>query len=255
LLTLAGSAAFVVTGLIGNLDASTLTGALTVTTGDASDNTISITSGSGTTSITDSFNTDTVTVAAALLAQNTLLTLSGSAAFVVTGLVGDINASGLTGTLNVTTGNAGDNGISITTGSNTTSITGSSSTDTVTVTATALDDNTLLTLSGAAAFVVTGLVGDLDASALTGALTVTTADIPDNTLTITTGSGATSITDAFNSDTVTVNATALANNTLLTLAGAADFVVTGLKGDLNASTLTGTLTVTTGDATDNTISI
>ena len=112
-LTLIGSAAEVVTGLIGNVTAGSLTGALTVTTGDATDNTISITTGSAATSITDSFNTDTVTVNATALAQNTALTLSGSAAETVTGLVGNIAAGSLTGALTVTTGNAADNGISI----------------------------------------------------------------------------------------------------------------------------------------------
>ena len=99
------------TGLVGDIAAGSLTGALTVTTGDAADNGISITTGSAATSITDSFNTDTVTVNATALAQNTALTLAGSAAEVVTGLVGDIAAGSLTGTLNVTTGNATDNGI------------------------------------------------------------------------------------------------------------------------------------------------
>ena len=70
-----------------------------------------ITTGSAATSITDSFNTDTVTVTATALAQNTALTLAGSAAEVVTGLVGDIAAGSLTGALTVTTGNAADNGI------------------------------------------------------------------------------------------------------------------------------------------------
>ena len=60
---------------------------------------------------------------------------------------------------------------------------------------------------------MTGLAGDLDASGLTGALTVTTGDATDNTISITTGSAATSITDSFNTDTVTVTATALAQNT------------------------------------------
>ena len=64
-----------------------------------------------------------MTVNATSLAQNTALTLTGSAAEVVTGLVGDIAAGSLTGTLNVTTGDATDNGISITTGSAATSIT------------------------------------------------------------------------------------------------------------------------------------
>ena len=83
-----------------------------MTTGDATDNTISITIGSAATSITDSFNTDIVTVNATALAQNTALTLSGSAAETVTGLVGNITAGSLTGALTVTTGNAADNGIS-----------------------------------------------------------------------------------------------------------------------------------------------
>ena len=51
-----------VTGLVGNIKAGSLTGALTVTTGDATDNTIAITTGSAATSITDNFSTDTVTV-------------------------------------------------------------------------------------------------------------------------------------------------------------------------------------------------
>ena len=82
-----------------------------MTTGDATDNGISITTGSAATSITDNFGTDTVTVTATALAQNTTLTLAGSAAESVTGLVGNITAGSLTGALTVTTGNAADNGI------------------------------------------------------------------------------------------------------------------------------------------------
>ena len=51
-----------------------------------------------------------MTVNATALAQNTALTLAGSAAETVTGLVGNIAAGSLTGALTVTTGNAGDNG-------------------------------------------------------------------------------------------------------------------------------------------------
>ena len=76
------------TGLIGNISAGSLTGALTVTTGDATDNTISITTGSAATSIAASGASDVVTVTATALAQNTALTLIGSAAETVTGLVG-----------------------------------------------------------------------------------------------------------------------------------------------------------------------
>ena len=72
---------------------------------------------------------------------------------------------------------------------------------------------------------------------------------------IATGSAATSVTANGANDTVTVDATTLANNTTLTLVGSAAEVVSGLIGNITASSLTGALTVTTGDATDNTIAI
>ena len=269
LLTLSGAANFVVDGLKGDLNAGApLTGTLNVTTADnVVDNEITITTGSNTTTIigTGGATSDIVTVHALALADDTLLTLSGAANFVVDGLKGDLNAGApLTGTLNVTTAdNVVDNEITITTGSNTTTIigTGGATSDIVTVHALALADDTLLTLSGAANFVVDGLKGDLNAGApLTGTLNVTTADnVVDNEITITTGSNTTTIigTGGATSDIVTVHALALADDTLLTLSGAANFVVDGLKGDLNAGTplLTGELTVTTGNATDNLITI
>ena len=72
---------------------------------------------------------------------------------------------------------------------------------------------------------------------MTGALTVTTGDAADNGIAITTGSAATSITASGASDTVTVDATALADNTALTLAGSAAETVTGLVGNITASSL------------------
>ena len=78
---------------------------------------------------------------------------------------------------------------------------------------------------------------------------------PTTASAITTGSAATSITANGAGDTVTVDATALAKNTALTLAGSAAEVVSGLIGNITAGSLTGALTVTTGDATDNTIAI
>ena len=233
-----------------------LTGASTITLGAnaAAAGIVNVTTGNGATSITDS-NGVTLNVDAAALANNTVLTLVGSAAEVVTGLIGNIAASSLTGTLTVTTGNATDNGIAITTGSAATSITASGAGDVVTVNATALAQNTALTLIGSAAETVTGLVGDIVAGSLTGALTVTTGNAANNGISITTGSAATSITASGTSDIVTVNAAALANNTALTLVGSAAEVVSGLIGNITASSLTGALTVTTGDATDDSIAI
>ena len=58
--------------------------------------------------------------------SNTALTLVGSAAETVTGLIGDINSRFTDRGTTVTTGDANDNGIAITTGSAATSITDSS---------------------------------------------------------------------------------------------------------------------------------
>ena len=102
--------------------------------------------------------------------------------------------------------------VNVTTGSGTTSITDWYGV-TLNVNATALANNTALTLAGSAAETVTGLIGNITAGALSGTLSVTTGDASDNTITITTGSAATAITDNFSNDVVTVNATALAQNT------------------------------------------
>jgi Ca2+-binding RTX toxin-like protein len=216
-----------------------LTGASTVTLGSNSSTAgiSNVVTGAGATSITDS-NGVALNVNATALANNTALTLVGSAAETVTGLIGDIAAGSLTGTLNVATGDATDNTISITTGSAATSITDAFASDTVTVNATALADNTALILSGAAGFTVTGLQGDLTASSVSGALNVTTVDVASG-LSIATGSG---------SDTIT--ATALKTGHTLTLTGSSAATVTlnagNQSGSLSAGTYTGNITVTGG---------
>ena len=158
----------------------------------------------------------------------------------------------------MTTGNANDNGITITTGSAATSITASGASDIITVHASVLAQNTLLTLSGTAAFVVDGLVGDSDASALTGTLTVTTGDAADerHQRSPPAPTRPRSTAPAARARHRHGGRRKLADDKLLTLSGAADFVVTGLNGDLNAddtglplTTLTGTLSVTTVDNT------
>ena len=122
----------------------------------------------------------------------------------------------------------------VTTGSGATSLTDNLAANTVTVNATALADNTALTLSGAASFTVTGLQGDLTATGVSGALSVTTAAVTSG-LSIATGSG---------SDTI--NATALTAGQTLTLTGSNAATVTLGTGNLSAGTDTGNLTVTGG---------
>jgi hypothetical protein len=136
-LTLSGSANtndFTVTNLTGSVLAGNTSGTLSVTTGDAIDNAIGVTTGTGATTITADGGGDTVTTDATRLGQNTLLSLFGAARQVVTNLVGNLTGSNLSGSLNVSTANAADNGISITTGSGNVVVQGGDATDTVTVT-------------------------------------------------------------------------------------------------------------------------
>lgn len=233
LLTLAGDTTKIITGLVGDLQASGLTA---VITGDAADNGISVTTGSAATSITASGAGDVISTNAAALTNNNALTLIGSAAATVTGLIGDVVASNLTGTLSgalsITTGNNTiDQTISITTGSAATSITANGASDVISTNAAALADNNALTLIGSAAATVTGLVGNVLASGLTGALNVTTGAVAE--LSIATGSGSN-----------TINASALLDNQVLTLTGSTAATVTLLNGDLAASAYTGNIVVT-----------
>ena len=75
---------------------------------------------------------------------------------------------------------------------------------------------------------------------LTGASTVTFgADAAAaGIVNVITGNGATSITD-FNGVPLNVDATSLADNTGLSLSGSAGFTVTGLQGDLTATSVSG----------------
>jgi RTX calcium-binding nonapeptide repeat (4 copies) len=104
------------------------------------------------------------------------------------------------------------------------------------------------------------LVTSVESIGLTGASTVTlgsaTTSLGLNT--VQTGAGATTVNRG-NTTATTVNAQALANDTLLTIddSGAtANFTVTNLTGDLNASAVEGTLNVGLGNnADDNDIAL
>jgi len=137
--------------------------------------------------------------------------------------------------------------------------------DTITVNAVALAQNELLTISAESSsnLVVNNLVGNVDASYLTGTLTITTANAADDGIDIVTGTSATQINLAagVGSDSVSINANALANNAVLTInsgGGSAGGVsVTNLSGDLNVSNPTsGTIAVAFKDnVVDDTINI
>jgi hypothetical protein len=212
-LTLSGSASEIVTGTDGTLTAASLTGTLTVITDSGGMNDpIVITTGSGTTSITDTHSGATVDVHASALTNNTTLTLTGAADEVVTGLIGDLNASSDTGTLTVTTGsNSVDHAVSITTGSGNASITAGGLGDTVTIDASAMSSGHTLTLSGSDVANVTLGSGGLSASSYTGNMTVSagmgakTITLGSGTDTLITGSGNETITGGYGSDTFTTH--------------------------------------------------
>ena len=157
-----------------------------------------------------------ISVTATALADNTALTLSGTAAETMTGLQGDLTATGVSGALNVTTV-AVASGLSIATGS------GSN-----TITATALTVGQALTLTGSSAATVTLNAGNLAAGTDTGNLTVTGGAGAN---TITTGSGADTITGGAGADTMTGGS------------GADTFIINSLNSSATVSGTTNTGTI------------
>ncbi len=163
--------------------------------------------------IADNAN-DTITVNAVALAQNQSLTISAesSSNLVVNNLVGNIDASYLTGTLNITTANAADDGIDIVTGTSATQINLAAGvgSDSVSINANALANNTVLTINsggGSAGGVsVTNLSGDLNVSnPASGTIAIALKDnVVDDTINIAAGATSLVLINAANSDTVTV---------------------------------------------------
>jgi hypothetical protein len=253
-LTLSGSANtndFTVTNLTGSVLAGNTSGTLAVTTADAADNAIGVTTGSGATTITASASSDTVTTDATKLGQNTLLSLFGAARQVVTNLIGNITGTSLTGTLDVTAANADDNGISITTGSNDTTITSSGAGDTITVDADVMADNTTLDLNGSATYTVSNLEANTDAAGSSGALTVGYSNVSDNAATLVAGSGNVVVTGGDASDTVTVTGLNSNGQTFSAQASTSNFSFTaGSNNQTISGSNTGSDTIAGGTGTD-----
>lgn len=171
--------------------------------------------------------TGPTTVNAAAAPAGATLTLSGAGAVTVTNVAENINATGLSGALAVTTQYQG---LSIATGSGPTTVNAAAMTG-------------ALTLSGAGAVTVTGLRGNLTATSETGAVTVTTTGA--NQL-ISAGSGNLSIIDT-STGTVSVNAASMASGALLSLSGPGAATVSNLRGSINASGSSGKLTISETD--------
>jgi len=173
-LNLVGSSSYTVTGLVGDLDASEASGAVSIETGDnTADNELVITTGSGATSIEGNGASDEITVHADAMLESEQLTVAGASAVSVEGLAGDLDASALNGALGVTVADAADDNVSVVTGTSDTAVESSGDDDTISVDATKMSAASTLTLSGASAFTVTALSGTLDASGATGTVTAT----------------------------------------------------------------------------------
>lgn len=111
-----------------------------------------------------------------------------------------------------------------------------------TINAAAIVDNIDLTLSGTGNNVVNNLEGNI-VSTSTGTLDVDFKDIADNAATVQTGTAATTLT-VLTGDTVTTDASMMADNIALILDGSGSHVVNNLVSDLAGNTVTGTITVT-----------
>ncbi len=148
------------------------------------------------------------------------MTLSGTADFTVSDLSGDLDAAALSGDLTVTTADAADHQPSRSTAA-------APTTDRCRRARRQQHPDA----DRRRAVTVTGLIANLDATALSGALDVTTGTVAG--LSIATGSGAN-----------TINAQALTNDQVLTLTGNDAATVTLTAGDLSAPLDSGVLTVT-----------
>ena len=221
--------------------------------GDDTTNARAMTLGSAALNMIANNGTDTVTVDAATLAQNTALTVAAASAsnLTVNGLVGNIVATNLSGTLTVTTANAADNGISITTGSADTAVNvaAGAASDTVSINAAALANGIALTITsgGLAAGIVniTNLAGNLVVSnPNSGTIGIVVTDnTVDNGIAITAGAANLAITGVADGDTVTV--TGFTGSTLTgALAGG------GTTGKFNITAGTGNSVITTAAGDD-----
>ena len=225
-LALTGTAAKTVNNLAGNV---VITGAAKVAVNANGSGAQSVTTGNGiTTIVANGSGAITVNNANAKGSANTL-TLSGTETETVNSLAQNLVASGLSGNLNATTT---INGLSITPGTGMNTINAGAMTGT-------------LTLTGSNGATVSAMGGNLNASTNSGTISVTTTGAAQS---VTTGSGATTINDTSTAN-LKVNATALAAASTLTLSGAGTATVTDLKGSLDATGDSGTISVTaTGTA-------
>jgi Ca2+-binding RTX toxin-like protein len=245
-----------------------LTGTLDVTTKDGATGVVVNTGSAKTDVSTGASASGEVLVEAAALLDDVMLTVDGTSEVRVDDLIGDVDASALTGDLRVNTGDnaagAGNDGeIAIEIGDATTTVVGNGASDEVIINAAGMvTDGDRLILSGDSAVTVTGLVEDLDANAdsaqnvtaLDGELIVTTGELANNAgLNIALGTNSATV-NADETDSapgsavdVTIDAATMASSETLTLTGDAEVAVDGVRGTVDAEALSGDLDVDTAN--------
>lgn len=287
--TVAGSSSVTINNAVTNIVATTNTGALTVNLADnTDDNDITVTTGTANTTVASVASGDTVTVNADAMADDTTLTVSGSGAVAIdnaeanidlTNLVGDdvngavtvdIDLKDITddeatitlGALNIDTTDAGQNDVIIT---------GGNAGDSIVIDATAAvtedantdgvvdaDENVDITLDGSVTTAtVNGLSADLTDNLTAGNLVLNTVAgaaiaVTGGVASVTTTFGGTASSVAINASSSTGDfvfgdaTTDYTANVTVTNAGNAAI------GDIDATYLTGALTVTaaSGNATN-----
>jgi hypothetical protein len=195
-LTLAGSSNYVVNTLIADLT-STATGTQSVTLGSAATKTIT--------------STNTMTVVNGTAATGDTVTLAGAANYIVTGMIGSVDHTTGTGSLNVTTADDAGNAISISTNNTSAlTVTAAAATDTVTINATALTTGTILANAGASNITVTNLTatGSVNLAAVTG---ISNVSGTTGNQTVTVGTGADIVNLGVGADSITLSADGVAD--------------------------------------------
>jgi hypothetical protein len=158
-----------------------------------------------------------------------------------------VDASG--SSVQVTLSTQNGQSLDVTTGSGATSIAASDSLSTqAEITIDASEATATLTLSGSADFSIEGSTNaNIAAAGTTDSLTIASVD---SSLTLTTGTGPVTVTNVDAAATLTVAAGAMTDDTLLMVSGEGDVIVSGgFIGSLNASGLSGDLSVALGDDT------
>ncbi|MEX0381707.1 hypothetical protein V6X02_00010 [Spiribacter sp. 1M153] len=262
-LTLTGDGEVNVDALTQNLDATGLTGALDVDS--AIESTFTVQAGSASTEVSSASESDLLIEADLISADNNTdgvsyeLVADGSGDVEVTGLSADLDASATAGQLDVTT--ATDAAVDILAGKGAALVNALGASGDVTVGVADMISGTTLGVFGAGDVRVndadSGVIidgGPAGQSVLSGELHVNLVDGATG-VQVNTGVSATRVEgDALTgSGSASINATELADDTSLTLAGSAEMAVTNLIGDVRTDGATGELTVTTEENADSSI--